>query len=243
MMIRSLPKCWPICLNPNSVKTVRSASAATIAQAIIELEEWVTCDTILIDQILPDGLGSDFLQQVSERWPTRAAILVTGQGSEGVAVRAFQSGARDYLNKSELDSDRLATSVRRSLNYHRLQQNVLSTSTELKRLRGEMDHFLRAISHDMGANLMILEGAVEVLKHDTEAEKKPSAHEGFAHLEACLRQSNKFLLDLVTLARTGTIEMQPERVEPTEVGRQVAFEQRRLLAERGIEILIAENLP
>jgi signal transduction histidine kinase len=62
-------------------------------------------------------------------------------------------------------------------------------------------------------------------------------------LEAVLRQSNKFMMDLVTLARTGTIEMQPEQVEPTEIARQIASEQRRLLGERKIELLISEGLP
>lgn len=218
-------------------------AAESIAGATLELQNWTKCDTILIDQILPDGLGAEFLQVVSERWSTRAAILVTGNGSEGVAVRAFQAGARDYLNKAELDSEKLAIAVRRSLKQVRSQQHVLDTAQELKKLRGEMDHFLRAISHDMGANLMILEGAVEVLKQDAKVEPERNSHEGFEHMEAVLRQSNKFMMDLVTLARTGTIEMQPEQVEPTEIARQIASEQRRLLGERKIELLISEGLP
>jgi signal transduction histidine kinase len=95
----------------------------------------------------------------------------------------------------------------------------------------------------MGANLMLMESTVDVLKQETAPVTPAAAREGIAHLEACLRQSNKFIGDLVTLARSGTIEMQPELVRPTEIAAQVQFEQRRLLAERDIEFLIEEDLP
>ncbi len=43
-------------------------------------------------------------------------------------------------------------------------------------------------------------------------ELRPLAKQ-FAHVEACLRESKRFLDDLTTVARTGHVHMEPARVE------------------------------
>lgn len=194
-------------------------------------------DLVLVDQVLPDGLGCDFLFEGSQHWPQLTWIFVTGQGSESLAVRAFQSGARDYIAKRNLDGLELGHTIRRALKQSPRAKTVQTNPPN------DIDHHLRALSHDMGANLMLMESTVDVLKQDAVPVSPTITREGIAHLEACLRQSNKFIGDLVTLARSGTIEMQPELVRPTEIASQVQFEQRRLLAERNIEFLIEEGLP
>jgi signal transduction histidine kinase len=194
-------------------------------------------DLVLVDQVLPDGLGCDFLRDGAQQWPQLTWIFVTGQGSESLAVRAFQAGARDYIAKRNLDGMELGHTIRRAL------KKVAPAKPPQPAPANDIDHHLRALSHDMGANLMLMESTVDVLKQDAAPVTPAAAREGIAHLEACLRQSNKFIGDLVTLARSGTIEMQPELVRPTEIAAQVQFEQRRLLAERNIEFLIEEDLP
>jgi len=67
--------------------------------------------------------------------------------------------------------------------------------------------------------------------------------ERFAHVEACLRESRRFLADLVTLARTGGIEMEPCRVELSRTVQETLYEQRELLDERGIQVTVDPNLP
>ena len=58
--------------------------------------------------------------------------------------------------------------------------------------------------------------------------------ERFAHVEACLRESRRFLDDLVMLARTGGIEMAPSRSELSRTVQEALYEQRELLEQRGI---------
>jgi signal transduction histidine kinase len=214
------------------IEQARDLAAAR--QALREPERF---DLVLVDQVLPDGLGCDFLLEGSQQWPQLTWIFVTGQGSESLAVRAFQSGARDYIAKRNLDGLELGHTIRRAL------KQSPRTKTPQPQPANDIDHHLRALSHDMGANLMLMTSTVDVLKQDDAPASPTITREGIAHLEACLRQSNKFIGDLVTLARSGTIEMQPELVRPTEIAAQVQFEQRRLLAERNIEFLIEEDLP
>ncbi|HEX3999779.1 MAG TPA: ATP-binding protein [Pirellulales bacterium] len=65
----------------------------------------------------------------------------------------------------------------------------------------------------------------------------------FAHVEACLRESKRFLDDLTTVARTGTVHMEPARVELASVVEEVLFEQREMLAERKVHVDVAADLP
>lgn len=211
--------------------------AADLHAAESALQHAERFDLVLVDQVLPDGLGCDFLREGAQRWPQLTWIFVTGQGSESLAVRAFQAGACDYIAKRNLDGMELGHTVRRAM------KQAAGKKRPQPAPANDIDHHLRALSHDMGANLMLMESTVDVLKQDTAPVTPAAAREGIAHLEACLRQSNKFIGDLVTLARSGTIEMQPELVRPTEVAAQVQYEQRRLLAERNIEFLIEEDLP
>jgi len=67
--------------------------------------------------------------------------------------------------------------------------------------------------------------------------------EQFAHVEACLRESKRFLDDLTIVARTGAVEMEPSRVELSSIVEEVLFEQSELLAERSAQVEVAADLP
>jgi len=133
--------------------------------------------------------------------------------------------------------------------------------------REQLDHLVRALSHDMSANFMLLENSFSQLKRSLEAleeeagpisAKHPAGRSGrvdlspspahelsgqVAHVEACLRGSRRFLEDLVWLARTGRVEMEPSRVDLSAVVDEVLFEQRELLAEHHVEVEVQPPLP
>ncbi len=118
-----------------------------------------------------------------------------------------------------------------------------------------MEHLIRALSHDMAAMFMLLDSSFSQLKASVVPADRPAlagkridpAHEPiterFAHVEACLRESKRFLDDLVTLARTGTVQMDAKRIELAALVTEVLFEQRELLAERCVRTEVAAHLP
>ncbi|MBW1813256.1 MAG: PAS domain S-box protein, partial [Deltaproteobacteria bacterium] len=55
---------------------------------------------ILIDYLLPDMNGIEFLEALNQRNIDIPVIMITGHGNENIAVRAMKSGAKDYLVKS-----------------------------------------------------------------------------------------------------------------------------------------------
>jgi len=75
------------------VQTAASASAALDALASRRF------DLILLDYRLPDLPGTSVLQAIKRFFPSTLVILMTGFGTEDVAVQALRGGARDYIRK------------------------------------------------------------------------------------------------------------------------------------------------
>jgi signal transduction histidine kinase len=122
-------------------------------------------------------------------------------------------------------------------------EQVAVLVAQLRRNNEDLNHFVRALSHDMGANLMLIEGSVSSLKRSLVEHHAPAADEGLAHVEACLRQSRRLLNDMVELGRTGSVPVEPRRVELGAVLDEVLFEQRELLASRRVEVEPQRPLP
>jgi signal transduction histidine kinase len=88
---------------------------------------------------------------------------------------------------------------------------------------------------------MILESSFRDLKKS--AHHSPSLLDGVTHIEACLRQSQHFLDDWMTLANTGSVDMEPTRVELTSAVQEVLFEIEPLLLERDVRVIVGADLP
>lgn len=54
---------------------------------------------ILLDNLLPDVSGVTILRILRQAYPSLPVILMTGFGSEDLAIEAFRGGVRDYLKK------------------------------------------------------------------------------------------------------------------------------------------------
>lgn len=110
--------------------------------------------------------------------------------------------------------------------------------------QGELDHYVRALSHDMNANLMVLESSLRQLKRkSSQQETLHGLAEDFAHVEACLRESKRFVDDLVLLGKTGSVDLDPAHVELDRIVDEVLFEQGPLLAERKVDVAREFGLP
>jgi YesN/AraC family two-component response regulator len=79
----------------------RVVEAGDSDQAIAILQAHVpgTLDLVLLDYVLPTASGLEVLQITRRRWPWLPVVILTGFGSEELAVKALRGGASDYLRK------------------------------------------------------------------------------------------------------------------------------------------------
>lgn len=94
----------------------------------------------------------------------------------------------------------------------------------------------------MSANFMLLESSFRRLKTALQDRRDDEVGELVAHVEACLGESKGFLADLRGLARTGSFQMKPGRVDLGSVVDEVLFEQHELLEARGVEVDVRSPL-
>jgi signal transduction histidine kinase len=95
------------------------------AESALQLCKREYPDIILLDYLLPDADGLEFLRELRElRGSLPIVIMLTGQGNESVAVEAMKYGVKDYLIKGELTHEKLITSITNAVNTQQLQAQI-----------------------------------------------------------------------------------------------------------------------
>ena len=101
------------------------------AEAALDICEQNCPSIILLDYLLPDLDGLQFLQELAARVETvPPVIMLTGQGNETVAIEAMKHGARDYLVKGQLTPLKLVNAVTSALTEQKLQAQVARQSQQ-----------------------------------------------------------------------------------------------------------------
>jgi len=75
-------------------------------------------DVVLADLGLPDARGLKGVRALRAAAPETAIVVLSGVGSESVAVEALATGAQDYLVKGRADEDTLRRSIRFAIARH-----------------------------------------------------------------------------------------------------------------------------
>lgn len=89
-------------------------------------------DVLLLDQRLPDGLGTDLLPTLLDRCPAMKVLLVTASDSDDVLTRAIEAGAAGFIPKGERAAN-LVRAVRAAAD----DEAVITVET-MRRVMGRM---------------------------------------------------------------------------------------------------------
>ncbi|MEA5599017.1 PAS domain S-box protein [Rivularia sp. UHCC 0363] len=83
-------------------------------------------DAILLDYMLPDMDGLEFLQELKDccHGSIPPVVMLTGGGSEAIAVQAMKYGVKDYLVKGDTTAEILRLTVRNTIEKNFLQQEL-----------------------------------------------------------------------------------------------------------------------
>lgn len=97
---------------------------------------------ILLDYSLPGRNGVAVLEDIRKTHPFAAAVMLTGQGSEAVAVDVMKAGAQDYLTKDTISRDALERAISHAVARQQL-------AAKLEQQRQSLEIFSRAMAHDL----------------------------------------------------------------------------------------------
>lgn len=191
-------------------------------EGALEMVEEHRPDLILLDYHLHDGTGVEFLQELSALGGTRAypVVMLTGTGSEAIAVQVMKAGAQDYLVKERLSPEVLQRAVEGALYKGETDRLLEAQRSEMERLfhdaqeaNARKDHFLAALSHELRTPLTPVLLAVSSVDVDTapaqELREVVSLIRRNIELEARLIDD---LLDLTRISR-GKFEIEHQPVD------------------------------
>jgi diguanylate cyclase (GGDEF)-like protein len=90
-------------------------------------------DLVLMDNQMPGKSGMEWLAEIAER-QLAPVVMLTGSGTEEIAVQALQEGAVGYLSKNNLSQEKLVNAIDAALDkWGRLRQ-ARADREELERL-------------------------------------------------------------------------------------------------------------
>lgn len=107
---------------------------AESGQAALESCQKAQPDVILLDFLLPDLTGLELLVQLQSQLQEAPlpVILLTGQGSEAIAVQAMKAGAQDYLVKGRITPEDLRSTIHSVIEKNKLRIQLRESEERLK---------------------------------------------------------------------------------------------------------------
>jgi PAS domain S-box-containing protein len=119
-------------------------------------------DVLLLDYSMPGSDGLEILPKIRDSHPFLPVIMLTGNGSEALAVRCIKAGAADYMTKSALSGIRLHRSIVAAIDQNRDARTIDQQSRTIQRQREHLEHsnhFLHSLLDHIPDPIFVKNGA------------------------------------------------------------------------------------
>jgi signal transduction histidine kinase len=202
--------------NPTRV-SYELSQAATAADALA-LARAMSFDCVLLDYRLPDASGTMLLRELrSVCGSLTPMILLTGLGSEDVAIEALHAGAADYIPKDRATESSLGRAVGNAIERARLlrsiedrNQRLQRVNDELQRTNDQIRQFYHAVSHEIKTPLTAAREFVALVADGVFGSLSDHQSEALGYaLESCDQMASQFneLLESTRL-ETGKLRLE-----------------------------------
>lgn len=178
----------------------------------IALAKEVKLDCAIVDQTLPDMIGTELFEGLRES--TRDAhlpiILFTGQGDELLAVEAMHGGAADYLPKKTLSPIALGTALTNALTQARLRRElaeerlrIIAMNQKLIQANAELCSFYETVAKQLNTPLATIR---ELTSITLQGKGGPVTKEQQEYLSASLKSCDRLSDMIDSLVDTARVE-------------------------------------
>lgn len=93
---------------------------------------------VITDYYMPEKTGIDLLKAVKKLYPVIEVIIITGEGSEDVAIQALRLGAMDYIQKP-ISKDELLVLVTKAQELYKLRTQNQTYFQEITKVKDYAD--------------------------------------------------------------------------------------------------------
>ena len=213
-------------------------------------EEKNTPSLVIADYRLPGDTGLDIAKGATS--PEEVGfplIILTGFGSERLAVRSLKSGAIDYVVKSAEGIQELPWTAERAIRdweyiigRRRAEEELERYTKELERVNGDLEEFTTTVSHDLKAPLYSIQAFTTLLMEDY-APLLGEAGRGYVtKVQGAVERMGVLIDDLLTLSRVGRKFSEVEEVDLNELLEEIKADLSARIQDKGGE-LIVRKLP
>ena len=108
-------------------------------QAALKVIDMRPPDCVLLDYCLPGANGLDVLNRILMLRPHLPVIILTGQGSETIAVESIKRGAENYMVKAQFSPELLHRNIREAVSLKRLENALAAKEHELETKNRELN--------------------------------------------------------------------------------------------------------
>ena len=123
-----------------------------------------------------------------------------------------------------------------------LEQRILRRTAELEVANKELESFSYSVSHDLRAPLRSIHGFSEALLEDCGGQLNQDGRRHIDRIKGAADRMGHLIDDLLELSRVTRVEMARQRVDLSELARDVVRELRSAEPQRNVEVVIQEGL-
>jgi len=218
-------------------------------------------DLVLSDFNILGFDGLEVIDSVRAHDPDIPVVIITGTGSEEVAVEAMRRGAADYVIKTPecirhlphtiraavherrlVDQKRRAEAEIRRLNAA-LEQRVVERTGQLQAANEQLQAFAYSVSHDLRAPLRAIRGFGEIIARRHRQDLNQEAREYIDNIVEAGRQMDHLINDLLAYSRLGHRAVAHHPVRLGSLLAQVNTNLAGRIADTGARVTIPDDLP
>ncbi len=222
----------------------------SIRDALKWLEENKKPSLVIADYRLPDGTGLDLAKGATSAEKVGfPLIILTGFGSERLAVRSLKSGAMDYIVKGAEGIHELPSTVGRAIRewgniigLKRAEEEFGRYVKDLERANQDLDDFAVTVSHDLKAPLRTIQAFSMLLMEDYADALDETGRGYLDKVRKAAERMSLLIEDLLKLSRVGRKFTELEKVDLNALLEEIKADLKVRIEERSGEVVV-EKLP